>query len=180
MNKKFLIAALSLLVVLALAAGYYFINDTIVKAQEENKPTQDVRENMLGELQREREAVVQEKDRLEQLRRNLENFQAELNLKYDEYLQKTKELARLEEEFKKKVEGRLVDRQTLETYESIDPEQSAILMKNLYGKDPALATLLMRKITGKKAGKILEAMIPLDAEISTQLARDTLDFYKPK
>jgi len=38
----------------------------------------------------------------------------------------------------------------------------------------------MRKISGKKAGKILEAMIPLDSEISTQLAKEALDYYKPE
>ena len=78
-----------------------------------------------------------------------------------------------------RVQDRIVNRQTIETYENIDPEQAAVLMKNLYAKDSELAVIIMRKISGKKAGKILEAMIPLDSEISTQLAKEALDYYKP-
>jgi flagellar motility protein MotE (MotC chaperone) len=73
----------------------------------------------------------------------------------------------------------MVDRQTIETYENIDPEQAAVLIKNLYLTDSKLATLIMRKIAGKKAGKILEAMIPIDKETSTRLAEETLNFYRP-
>jgi flagellar motility protein MotE (MotC chaperone) len=85
-----------------------------------------------------------------------------------------------EADFNSRVEMRMVDRQTIETYENIDPEQAAILLQNLYHKDNTLATLVMRKISGKKAGRILEAMIPIDKEVSTKIAKEALDYYRPK
>lgn len=179
MNKK-VAWIISFVLVFLTAAAVYMSNEDFAGAQEEKKIDRDTAGKMLRELRREKELLTAERQKLEQTRRNLENFEAELNKRYDEYIRKTKELEQQKEDFNKKIEGRLVDRQTIETYESIDPEQAAILMKNLYNKDKDLATLVMRKIAGKKAGKILEAMIPLDAEISTRLAKDSLDFYKPK
>jgi hypothetical protein len=54
-----------------------------------------------------------------------------------------------------------------------------VLMLNLFKKDQKQAALLLRKMTGKKSGKILEAMIQLDPEISTLLAKEPIDFYNP-
>jgi flagellar motility protein MotE (MotC chaperone) len=147
-----------------------------VKAQTEK----NVSQKMLTELQKEQQLLEKERKRLEEYERNLKAFEAELEQKYTEYLRKAKELEGKEKIFNERVQDKMVDRQTIETYENIDPEQAAILMKNLYIKDTDLAVLIMRKIAGKKAGKILEAMIPLDKEISTQLAKESLDYYKPE
>jgi len=135
-------------------------------------------QGILSELNKEQEILEKEKKRLEDYERSLKLFEQELDQKYNDFLLKEKNLKTREDAFNKKIEDRLVDRQTIETYENIDPEQAAILMKNLYEKDKSLATLIMRKISGKKAGKILEAMIPIDKETSTLLAKETLDFYK--
>jgi flagellar motility protein MotE (MotC chaperone) len=176
--KTLLLLALPL-VVATLAAAYYIVfNDQNVGAQTGTR--KNVSRKLLTELQKEQKALDLEKKRLEEYEQNLKSFEAELEQRYDQYLKKIEELKKQQEEFQKKIEGKTVDRQVIETYENIDPEQAAILMSNLYKKDKKKATLVMRKIAGKKAGKILEAMIPLSAEISTQLAKEVLEFYKPK
>jgi len=180
--KKKMLMALSLIlpfiaVVLILVSAYLFIfnNGDKVKAQEDK----NISQKMLQELQKEQEALQKERKRLEEYERNLKVFESELEQKYNDYLMKEKSLKEKEEAFNKKLEQKTVDRQVIETYENIDPEQAAILLRNLYNKDAQLTVLLMRKISGKKAGKILEAMIPIDKETSTQLAKETLNYYKP-
>jgi flagellar motility protein MotE (MotC chaperone) len=177
-NTLFIIA-LALPFLVAIAAVFYmvFLNDKNVKAQADDKDTSS---KIITEITNEQQVLDQQKRQLEDYERNLKSFEAELDRKYTDYLIKEKELKDKEEVFDKKVEDKTVDRQLIETYENIDPEQAAILIKNLYGKDPRLATLIMRKIAGKKAGKILEAMIPLDKDASTALAKEVMDFYKSK
>jgi flagellar motility protein MotE (MotC chaperone) len=181
MKKKTGIALALILPLAAVAASviiYLFVLDSgnRVEAQEEKNVSRD----MMKELQKEQQVLVNERKRLEEYERNLKSFETELEQKYNDYLLKEKALTEREEAFNKKLEEKTVDRQVIETYENIDPEQAAILIKNLYSKDDQLAILVMRKIAGKKAGKILEAMIPLDKEISTQLAKATLNYYKPE
>jgi hypothetical protein len=173
MKKKSLLIFILVLIV-SVPVVIYLFSENNVKAEVEKV------DKLLKELQKEQELVAQERLRLEQMQRNLTAFESELNKKHDEYLAKKADLERKEKEFEEKIEGRMVDRQTIETYENIDPEQAAILIKNLYLKDNKLATLVMRKIAGKKAGKILEAMIPIDKETSTRLAEETLNFYRPE
>jgi len=183
MKKKIMIGlsiAVPLLVVLVsiILYLYAFGSSSTVKAQAEAE--KKLSRDMLTELQKEQQFLAEERKRLEEYERNLEIFAADLEQKYNEYLLKAKKLAERERVFNQQVQNRIVNRQTIETYENIDPEQAAILMKNLYTKDTELAVIIMRKISGKKAGKILEAMIPLDSEISTQLAKEALDYYKPE
>ena len=147
-----------------------------VKAQE----SETISQKMLQELQREQLILEQKRKQLEEYERNLKIFEAELEQRYNDYLLKDKELKAKEESFARKLEVKIVNRQTVEMYENIDPEQAAVLLKNLYSKDSKLAVLIMRKISGRKAGKILEAMLLIDKEISTQLAKDSLEFYKPQ
>ncbi|MCP4147436.1 MAG: hypothetical protein GY757_06770 [bacterium] len=175
-KNTFVLILLSALVV-SVATSLYLSNTSSVKA--ETTPAKQSKK-LISELHKEQAQMRKEKERLEQMERNLKSFEIELDRKHDDYLQKEKLLADKEEEFKKKVEGKLVDRQIIETYESIDPEQAAILVKNLYLKDSSLATLVMRKIAGKKAGKILDAMIQLDKVTSTKIAEETLNYFKPK
>ncbi|MCU0289852.1 MAG: hypothetical protein MUF15_26095, partial [Acidobacteria bacterium] len=78
------------------------------------------------------------------------------------------------------VDLRFMNRQTIETYENIDPEQAAILLKNLYIKDPSLVILIMKKISGRKAGRILDALLLTDRDLATKIAEETLNFYRPK
>lgn len=170
-----IIAVLGVLVSVVMVL--FSVNDNGAGAQAQ--PGNAVTKEMIEELRKEQKVVADEKLRLQQYEQNLKNFESELDRKFTEYLQKEKLLAEKEELFNKKVMDKTVDRQTLETYENIDPEQAAQLVMNLYVKDPPLATLLMRKMTGKKAGKILEAMVPIDKEIATQLAKQTLDYFKP-
>ncbi len=147
-----------------------------VKAQE----GETISQKMLQELQREQLILEQKRKQLEEYERNLKIFEAELEQRYNDYLLKDKELKAKEESFARKLEVKIVNRQTVEMYENIDPEQAAVLLKNLYSKDSKLAVLIMRKISGRKAGKILEAMLLIDKDISTQLAKDSLEFYKPQ
>jgi flagellar motility protein MotE (MotC chaperone) len=182
MKRKILIGlsiAVPLLMVLVSIILYLYVFDSgKVKAQTE--AGKKISRDMLTELQKEQRFLAEERKRLEEYERNLEIFEADLEKRYNEYLLKAKKLEERERIFNEQVRDKMVNRQTIETYENIDPEQAAVLMKNLYTRDPELAILIMRKISGKKAGKILEAMIPLDSEISTQLAKESLDYYKPE
>jgi len=134
---------------------------------------------LFTEFRKEQELLEQEKQRLQQYEASLRQFEAELDQKTTDLLAREKDLIEKEEAFNKKMEGRIVDRQVIETYENIDPEQAAVLMQNLYKKDNKLAVLVIRKLAGKKSGKILEAMIPINPEIATALAKEALDYYKP-
>jgi len=179
MKKKLMISGLFGLTITAFILIYLVgFGENNLGAQARSQ--QELSRKMMDELRKEQKLLTEERARLQQYEQNLKNFAAELDKRHNEFLLQEKNLKADEEAFNKKLESKTVDRQTIETYESIDPEQAAILMKNLYVKDRNLATLVMRKIAGKKAGKILEAMIPLDREVSTQLAKETLDFYKPK
>lgn len=178
MKKKNIVILIVVLVVSLLLVVYLFsVNNVKAEAEKLDKSTID---KLLKELRREQALVEQEKQKLEQMRQNLESFKAELDKRYTRYLQDKKQLEENEADFNSRLELRMVDRQTIETYENIDPEQAAILLQNLYQKDNTLATLIMRKISGKKAGKILEAMIPIDKEVSTKIAKEALDYYRPK
>jgi flagellar motility protein MotE (MotC chaperone) len=171
---------LPLLVVLVSIIFYLYVFDSSSKVNAQAEAEKKVSQDMLKELQKERQFLAEERKRLQEYERNLKVFEADLEQKYNEYLLKAKKLEERERVFNERVQDRIVNRQTIETYENIDPEQAAVLMKNLYAKDSELAVIIMRKIAGKKAGKILEAMIPLDSEISTQLAKEALDYYKPE
>lgn len=178
MKKKNIFILTVVLVVSLLVVVYLFsVNNVKAEAEKLDRSTID---KLLKELRREMALVEQEKQKLEQIRQNLQSFKTELDKRYTKYLQDKKQLEENEADFNSRVEMRMVDRQTIETYENIDPEQAAILLKNLYQKDNTLATLIMRKISGKKAGKILEAMIPIDKETSTKIAKESLDYYRPK
>jgi flagellar motility protein MotE (MotC chaperone) len=182
MKKKIMIGlsiALPLLVVLASIILYLYVFDNTSKVKAQAKAEKKISQDMLRELQKEQQFLAEERKRLQEYERNLKVFEADLEQRYNEYLAKAKKLAEKERIFSEQVLNRMVNRQTIETYENIDPEQAAILMKNLYAKDKELAVIIMRKISGKRAGKILEAMIPLDSEISTQLAKESLEYYKP-
>jgi flagellar motility protein MotE (MotC chaperone) len=182
MKKKIMIGlsiALPLLVVLISIILYLYVFDSSSKVKAQAEAEKKISQDMLKELQKEEQFLAEERKRLQEYERNLKVFEADLEQRYNEYLLKAKKLEERERVFSEQVQDRIVNRQTIETYENIDPEQAAILMKNLYAKDTELAVLIMRKIAGKKAGKILEAMIPLDSEISTQLAKESLDYYKP-
>ena len=182
MKKKImtgLSVVLMLLLVLASIILYLYVFDNTGKVKAQAKAGKEISRDMLRELQKEQQFLTEERKRLQEYERNLKVFEADLEQRYNEYLLKAKKLAERERVFNEQVLSRMVNRQTIETYENIDPEQAAVLMKNLYAKDKELAVIIMRKISGKRAGKILEAMIPLDSEISTQLAKESLEYYKP-
>ncbi len=179
LKRKLTFGGLFIFVVIVSSAVYLLtFNNINVSAQ--TAASRNLQKKMIDELQKEQRLIEAERTRLRQYEQNLRNFESELDKRFNEFVQKEKKLKEDQAEFDTKLAAATVDRQTIETYESIDPEQAAILMKNLYLRDNALATMIMRKIGGKKAGKILEAMIPLDKEVSTQLAKKTLDYYKPK
>lgn len=177
--KKKLILLIIPLFLLASAIVIYLLSTDNAKAEVGEMSTETV-DKLLKELKKEQVLIEKEKQKLDQTRRNLESFKDDLDKRYSEYIQKTKDLAEKEEEFRSKIEGRMVDRQIIDTYQNIDPEQAAILIKNLYVEDHELATLVMRRIDGKKAGKILEALIPIDPDTSTKLAEEALNYFKPK
>ena len=171
--------ALLLLVVLIFITLYLYAFDSGSSVKAQAAAEKKISRDILKELQKEQQFLIEERKRLQEYERNLNAFEADLEQKYNEYLLKAKKLEEREKAFNERVQDKMVNRQTIETYENIDPEQAAVLMKNLYAKDRELAVLILRKIAGRKAGKILEAMIPLDSEISTQLAKESLDYYKP-
>lgn len=182
MKKKIMIGltiALPLLLVLISIIFYLYLFDSSSKVKAQAEAGKKISRDMLKEVQKEQHFLAKERKRLQEYEQNLKVFEADLEQKYNEYLLKAKKLEERERVFNEQVRDRIVNRQTIETYENIDPEQAAILMKNLYAQDPELAVIIMRKISGKKAGKILEAMILLDSEISTRLAKEALDYYKP-
>jgi septal ring factor EnvC (AmiA/AmiB activator) len=179
MKRKFMIGTITVFSILV-SFFIYQLSFTDDNVNAQSRTDKQVSKNMLEELRKEQRLISQERQRLQQYQQNLKSFEAELDKRNNEFLLKEKALKEKEAEFNKKLEDKTIDRQVIETYESIDPEQAAVLIKNLYIKDSELATLVMRKIAGKKAGKILEAMIPVDREVSTQLAKKTLDYYKPK
>lgn len=179
MKKNILFAVLIITALVASAAIYYLLDDTNIQPVQAQS-SQNASRKMLKELQREQRLLEQERRRLQQYERNLKNFEAEVERRYNEYLKQAKDLEDKEKDFQKRLEDQMVNRQTIETYESIRPNQAAILLKNLYQRDPALTALLMRKIAGKKAGKILEAMITIDKETATRLAKESLEYFKPK
>ena len=182
MKKKIMTGfsiVLPLVVVLISITLDLYAFDCSSKFKAQTEAEKKISRDMLKELQKEQQFLVEERKRLQEYERNLKAFEVDLEQKYNEYLLKAKKLEEREKDFSKRVENKMVNRQTIETYENIDPERAAVLMKNLYAKDRELAVLIMRKIAGKKAGKILEAMIPLDIEISTQLSKESLDYYKP-
>lgn len=184
---KKMVMILLLVLAVAVPVAVYLFSAVNEKAEVEvevekadKKKDKSLVDNMLNELQIERALVEQEKQRLAEHQRGLKNFESELDKKYSEYLRKAQLLADKEIEFNSKVDLRSVDRQTVETYESIDSEQAAVLLRNLYKKDATLAILIIRKISGKRAGRILEAMILIDKDVSTQIAQDALNYYRPK
>lgn len=179
MKKKFLLMIILPLVLAASAFLIYLLSTDNAKAEVGEMSTETV-DKLLKELQKEQVLIEKEKQKLDQTRRDLENFKSDLDKRYSDYLQKSKDLAEKEEEFRNKMEARMVDRQIIDTYQNIDPEQAAVLIKNLYAEDHELATLVMRRIDGKKAGKILEALIPIAPETSTKLAEEALNYYRPK
>ncbi|MGD2090876.1 MAG: hypothetical protein PVH61_32180 [Candidatus Aminicenantes bacterium] len=171
--------ALLLLVVLIFITLYLYAFDSGSSVKAQAAAEKKISRDILKELQKEQQFLIEERKRLQEYERNLNAFEADLEQNYNEYLLKAKKLEEREKAFNERVQDKMVNRQTIETYENIDPEQAAVLMKKLYAKDRELAVLILRKIAGRKAGKILEAMIPLDSEISTQLAKESLDYYKP-
>ena len=177
--KTKIILIVPLVLMVSALIGFVLLNTDSAKAEVGDMDNGTV-DKLLKELKREQALLETEKAKLDQTRRNLENFKADLDKRYSEYLVKAKDLAEKEEAFQGKMEAKMVDRQIIETYQNIDSEQAAILIKNLYAKDHALATLVMRRIEGKKAGKILEALIPIAPETSTRLAEEALNYYKPK
>ena len=178
MKKKMILIVPAVLIVSALI-GFILLSTGSAKA-EVGDMGKDTLDKLLKELKKEQALLEKEREKLAQTRRHLESFKAELDRRYNEYLSKAKELAEKEDEFRGKAEAKMVDRQIIETYQHIDPEQAAMLIKNLYAKDRELATLVIRRIDGRKAGKILEALIPIDPETSTKLAEDALNYYRPK
>lgn len=173
----FLYLILPLIIAAAVTVYFVIFDNRNVKAQADDK---DTSARVLAEIGSEQKIMDDEKQRLDDYERNLKAYESELDRKYTDYLLKVKDLQDREDALNKKIESLTVDRQTIETYENIDPEQAAILLKNLFNKDSKLTILLMRKLSGKKAGKILEAMIPIDAETSALLAKETMDYFKNK
>ncbi|MGE5343615.1 MAG: hypothetical protein ACM3SY_19270 [Candidatus Omnitrophota bacterium] len=181
-NVLFILYLIIPALIAAAAVGYLTVfSDKNVKAEAGEGDSSKI----ISEIGNEQQMLEQQKKQLDEYERNLKAFEAELDRKNNDYFQKLRDLQvqadalkAKEEAFNKKLEDKSVDRQTIETYENIDPEQAAVLLKNLFDKDSRMAVSIMRKISGKKAGKILEAMIPLDKEASTRLAKETIDYYK--
>jgi flagellar motility protein MotE (MotC chaperone) len=134
---------------------------------------------LLEELGRERQALDARKAELDDQASQLRVFEVELERRNGEWKTRMDALKKQEDDFTARIEAKAIDRQMIETFESVDPDSAAVLMLKLYGRDAKTAALILRKLSGKKAGKILEAMVTLDAETATSLARETIDAYRP-
>lgn len=170
--KKLMIFSLVLLAVTATA--FYFARISPARAESD----QQVFQRLLSEIEKEKAFLESRRNELDLREQNLQAYQRELEMKRNEHRSRETELADREAELQKRIEERVLDRQMIETFESIDSEQAAVLMASLFKQDSHLAILVMRRLAGKKSGKILEAMIAFDPEGSTALARETLDFYR--
>lgn len=126
---------------------------------------------------KERAAIEAERADLQRQWADLKSFQLELEQRALSLEKDKKNLEEREKGFKQRLEAESVNKSIIESYESIDPEQAAPLIISLFKEDETLTVLLMRKMTPKKAGKIMEAMILLDRDISTRLAQQVLSFY---
>ncbi len=175
MRNKTILMLLS--VVLSITLVYFIFAKNEINNNEENA-NRIISTKMIKELANERAALKKKELELKKYKRNLESFESDLNKKYDDYLKKNKILEKRELEFNKKLEDTQLDTKTIESYETIDPEQAALLMQEMYKSEPTLPPLIMRKISGKKAGKIIEALIELDTKTSAKLAKDVLNYFK--
>jgi len=173
MNKKTIVLSIILGFVLV-----YFIFARSETDKEKTEAEKIVTQKVLDELKQERANLKKKEVALDKYKENLESFEIDLNKKYDDYLKKKNDLEKREKAFNKKVEDARLDSKTIESYENIDPEQAALLMQEMYKKDPKLPPLIIKKISGKKAGKIIEALIELDTKTSAQLAKDVIDYFK--
>ncbi len=129
------------------------------------------------DLSKERAAIETEKRDLKRQWDDLKSFQLELEQRSVNLDKERKILDEREKLLNDRLETESVNKQTIESYQSIDPEQAAPLIISLFKEDDRLTALLMRKMDSKKAGKIMEAMIPMDPDISTRLAHKVLTFY---
>lgn len=132
------------------------------------------------DLARDREAMEKEKAAIKRQWDDLKSFQIELEQRAAELEKEKKLLDEKRELFRLQLENESVNKKVIESYESIDPEQAAPLLISLFKENEDLAVLLMRKMTPKKSGKIMEAMIPLDRELSTRLTQRTLTYHTEK
>ena len=82
--------------------------------------------------------------------------------------------------FEEKVAGKRVDRQVLDTYQNMTPNQAAQVLLDLYQSQKELAVLLLRKLPGDSAGEILGAMLQLNRAQTSALARDALIQFDPR
>jgi flagellar motility protein MotE (MotC chaperone) len=164
------------LLLLLLGAGLAYLSGGRVQA--ENDPQAVGR--MLQEIGRERSALQARQAGLDEQAGQLRVYADELERRGNELQARVAALKKQEDEFVARVAAKALDRQMIETFESVDPDSAAVLMLKLFTRDPQTASQLMRRLTGKKAGKILEAMVGLDAEAATSLAKSTIDAYKPQ
>ena len=138
------------------------------------------KEKVGDDLMKERAAIEKEKAELKRQWDDLKSFQIELEQRATALEEEKKKLQEKQEQFKREMENESLSKKVIESYESVDPEQAAPLVISLFKENEDLAVLLMRKMTPKKAGKIMEAMIPLDRDLSTRLAENTLTYYTEK
>lgn len=176
-SKKMLVSAGMGFVFLAvLIFGYMGLSQARAKAELKRESIQ----RMFSELERERNRIEEERRHMDQMKSNLKNFELALDKKYEEYRREVKVLEAQQQEFQELLNRKAIDRQVVETYESIDETEAAKLVLDLYEKDQELATLLLRSISGRKAGKIVEEMILLNRRTAAELAKKTLEVYKPE
>ena len=175
-KKVLLMSLVAIFTVFVGLISYLTLSEAKAKAELKKESVQ----KMIQELERERTKIENERQQFDQLKSNLKSYEIELSQKNEKYLADLKELNEQKEEFKKKVDAKTIDKQIIETYENVDPAQSARLLLKLYQKDESLTTLLLRRLSGRKAGKILEQIIILDAEIAAVLAKKTLETFQPK
>jgi hypothetical protein len=148
-----------------------------VVGAEGDDPESQVKK-LLQEINQEKTTMETRRTELDRLESSLRTFQSELDQRAQALTQQEAQLKKREEEFATRVDAKSLDRKMIETFEAIDPDQGAILILNLQRRDATQAAVLLRRMTGKKAGKLLESLIQLDPAAATELAKGSLDLYK--
>ncbi len=172
MNKKWAFFVSSIIITLGLLVSLEKRADAF--APDKN---QDLKK-MIDALKKEKDVLVKQKQKQDERERRLVLFEKDLEKKNKDNQKGLKEIENREKALQKKIDDLSFDKQIIETYETVDAEQAARLILDLYKKDPVQVARLMRRLPGEKAGEVLNAMIVLEPDNAAILAKKVLDYYK--
>lgn len=167
--------ALTAGVVLVTCMMFFSIEEKAEAASKDKK--QDLGK-LIEALRKERAAVEKRKQKQDERERQLRLFEKELEKINLKNKKSREEIEGREKALQKKIDDLTLDKQIVETYETVEAEQASVLILELYKKDPVQVARLMRRLPGEKAGEILNAMVVSEPDKAAILAKKVLDYYK--